>query len=334
MSQVSAVDLFRQAMTASKAGNKGKTRECLQEAVRLDPNSETSWQWLATVLDDPADATLAWERVLALNPNNDKAKASIRPMRLAAGISAAKAKDVPTARRLLRAVVADEPKNEHGWLWLASVCDSPTEARAHLERVLTLNPASVAARKGIAYYDGKIEKQQAAAAEKSGHSTRLLPPVPAARVSPSGTAVVPVAAGPAAPLDPASTPGEPGRVLVVDPSRTYRKLIGMVVAVDGYTMVEAEDADEAIDRIRDDGVPDLIVLDSRIAGMDAYAFCRLLREHPDTELIPVVLLAAAPPDRQRGRAAGVTATLAKPLVPDDLLALLRQHARAPEQPVA
>jgi CheY-like chemotaxis protein len=332
MSQVSAVDLFRQAMAASKAGNKGKTRECLQDAVRLDPNSETSWQWLATVLDDPADATLAWERVLALNPNNDKAKASIRPMRLAAGISAAKAKDVPTARRLLRAVVADEPKNEHGWLWLASVCDSPTEARAHLERVLTLNPASVAARKGIAYYDGKIEKQQAAAAEKSSSSTRLIPPVPAAQVRPSGT----VAVSPAGPLDPPSTPGEPGRVLVVDASRTYRKLIGMVVAVDGYTMVEAEDADEAIDRIRDDGVPDLIVLDSRIAGMDAYAFCRLLREHPETELIPVVLLVAAdaPPDRQRGRAAGVTATLAKPLMPDGLLTLLRQHARAPELPVA
>lgn len=332
MSQVSAVDLFRQAMTASKAGNKGKTRECLQEAVRLDPNSETSWQWLATVLDDPADATLAWERVLSLNPNNEKAKASIRPMRLAAGIRAAKAKDVPTARRLLRAVVADEPKNEHGWLWLASVCDSPTEARAHLERVLTLNPASVAARKGIAYYDGKIEKQQAAAAEKSGHSTRLLPPVPTAPLSPSGTVVVPVAA---APLDPASAPGEPGRVLVVDPSRTYRKLIGMVVAVDGYTMVEAEDADEAIDRIRDDGVPELVVLDSRIAGMDAHAFCRLLREHPDTEFVPVVLLVAAdtPVDRPRGRAAGVTATLAKPLVPDSLLALLRQHARAPHQPV-
>ena len=131
-------------------------------------------------------------------------------------------------------------------------------------------------------------------------------------------------------------PGEPRKVLVVDASRTHRKLVGMVVAVDGYTLIEAEDADEAIDRIRDDGVPDLVVLDSRIAGMDAYAFCRLLREHPDTELIPVVLLVAAdaPPDRQRGRAAGVTATLAKPLMPDGLLALLRQHARAPEQPVA
>ena len=324
MSQVSAVDLFRQAMAASKAGNKGKTRECLQEAVRLDPNSETSWQWLATVLDDPADATLAWERVLALNPNNDKAKASIRPMRLAAGISAAKAKDVPTARRLLRAVVADEPKNEHGWLWLASVCDSATEARAHLERVLILNPASVAARKGIAYYDGKIEKQQSAA-EKSSGTTRVVPP------SGSGPAV----AATASPLDAASTPGEPGKVLVVDPSRTYRKLVGMVVAVDGYEMVEAEDAEEAIDRIRDDGVPELVVLDSRVAGMDAHAFCRLLREHPDTEYVPVVLLvpAEAPADRQRGRAAGVTATLAKPLMPDSLLALLRQHARAPHQPV-
>ncbi len=317
MSQASAVDLFRQAMTASRAGNKAKTRECLQEAVRLDPNSETSWQWLATVLDDPADATLAWERVLTLNPNNEKARSGIRPVRLLAGINAAKAKDVPAARRLLRAAVADEPKSEHGWLWLASVCDSPTEARAHLERVLTLNPASVAARKGIAYYDGKIDKQEAAAAERSGATQRVARPPE-----------------PQAPEAPPADPGEPRRVLVVDPSRTYRKLVGMVAAVEGCTTVEAEDADEAIDRIRDDGVPDLIVLDARIAGMDAFDFCRLLRQHPDTEALPVVLLAAAdaPTDRQRGRAAGVTAVLTKPLQPDALLTLLRQHARPP-QPV-
>ena len=306
MSQPSAVDLFRQAMTASKAGNKARTRECLQEAVRLDPNSEASWQWLATVLDSPADATLAWERVLALNPNNEKAKAGIRPTRLLAGISAAKAKDVPTARRLLRAVVADEPKNEHGWLWLASVCDSPVEARAHLERVLALNPASVAATKGIAYYDGKIERLQAAAAERSGGAAA--PP--------------PDAAG-------------PGRVLVVDPSRTYRKLVGMVAAVGGLTTAEAEDADEAIDRVRDDGVPDVVVLDARLAGMDAYEFCRLLRQHPDTESVPVVLFVAADaaPDKSRARAAGVTTTLAKPLQPEALLALLRLHARPPHPPV-
>ena len=316
MSQESAVDLFRQAMTASRAGNKARTRECLQEAVRLDPNSETSWQWLATVLDEPADATLAWERVLTLNPTNEKARSGIRPVRLLAGINAAKAKDVPSARRLLRAAVADEPKSEHGWLWLASVCDSPTEARAHLERVLSLNPASVAARKGIAYYDGKIDKQEAAAAERSSASQRMLRPPEPVEVAPADS-------------------GEPRRVLVVDPSRTYRKLVGMVASVDGCTTLEAEDADEAIDRIRDDGVPDLVVLDARIAGMDAFDFCRLLRQHPDTESLPVVLLAAAdaPTDRARDRAAGVTATLGKPLQPDALLTLLRQHAR-PRQPAA
>ena len=216
------------------------------------------------------------------------------------------------------AAVADEPKSEHGWLWLASVCDSPTEARAYLERVLSLNPASVAARKGIAYYDGKIDKQEAAAAERSSASQRMLrPPEP-----------VPVEVAPA-------DSGEPRRVLVVDPSRTYRKLVGMVALVDGCTTLEAEDADEAIDRIRDDGVPDLVVLDARIAGMDAFDFCRLLRQHPDTEALPVVLLAAAdaPTDRARDRAAGVTATLGKPLQPDALLTLLRQHAR-PRQPAA
>jgi CheY-like chemotaxis protein len=308
MSQPSAVELFRQAMATSRAGDKPRTRDCLREAVRLDPTSETSWQWLAAVLDDPAEATAAWERVLALNPSNEKARASIRPVRLLAGVAAAKAKDMPTARRLLRAVVADEPRNEHGWLWLAGVCESPTEAKAHLERVLSINPASAAARKGIAYYDGKIEKMHVTEARTSGALPRPADP-----------------ARPAPPPEPAG----PRRVLVVDGSRTHRKLVGMAIDSEGFTLAEAEDVDEAIDRIRDDGVPDLVVLDARAAGLPATDFCRLLREHPETAGVPVLVFTSGDPvaARRKARFAGATDTLTKPLDPEHLLGLVRRHAR-------
>jgi len=318
MSQLSAVDLFRQAMAASRAGDKVKTRECLLEAVKIDPNSETTWQWLAGVAESPLEATRAWEKVLQLNPNSDKAKQSIRPMRLQAGIDACKAKDVPTARRLLRSVVADEPKNEHGWLWLASVSDTAAEAKAHLERVLYLNPNSKAAKKGIEYYDGKIAKLNSAS------STIELPKLPP-RDTLADLAHPPEADDEPAALANRRHPGEPGKALVVDGSRTYRKLIGMTVAIDGFTLIEAEDAHEAIDRIRDDGVPDIIVLDSKISGLDSFEFCKLLRQHPDTERVPVVLLhGGGPIDKARGKSVGLTAVLSKPIHPETLLDVARR----------
>jgi len=323
MTQLSAVELFRHAMAAARAGDKAKTRELLRQAVEIDPHSETTWQWLAGVMDDPLEATLAWEKVLALNPKNDKARTAIRPIRLQAGINAAKAKDIPTARRLLRMVVADEPKNEHGWLWLASVSESPREAKAHLERVLQINPNSKAAKKGIAYYEAKIAKLDAglptSGVVSQSEVARIGKPAPdTVKVVEPGAATRQIVTRP-----PRETPL---RALVVDGSRTYRKLLGMTLALEDFELLEAEDADEAIDRIREEGVPDLILIDGKISGLDAFEFCKLLRQHPETEVVPVMLLngPASSIDKFRSANAGINAILKKPIHPETLLDTARQ----------
>jgi CheY-like chemotaxis protein len=331
MSQVSAVDLFRQAMIASRSGDKEQTQKLLREATKLDPNSETTWQWLASVLEKPLEATAAWERVLALNPNNEKAKAAIRPVRLQAGIEAAKSKDIATARRLLRVVVADEPKNEHGWLWLASVCDSPAEAKAHLERVLSINPASVAAKKGIAYYNNKLEKAAPPQAPTVVHEQAMKTTVVMRGAAPtvaSRANDTPSQAAKA--LSDLLDSQEPRKALIIDGSRTYRKLVSMIVVTDGFTSLEAEDAAEAIDRIRDDGVPSIVLVDSKLTGIDAFELCNLLRQHPDTENVPVILLHSvdAPLDKNRVRNCGITSVASKPLQPEKLLESIRVACRA------
>ncbi|OWK42315.1 tetratricopeptide repeat protein [Fimbriiglobus ruber] len=156
--QPGALELLREAMVAARTNDQPRTRQLLVDATRLDPNNETAWQWLAGVAATPLEATTAWERVLQLNPDHDKARAAIRPVRLKAGITAAKDKDVTLARRLLKAAVADDPGAEQGWLWLASVCETPQEGIAHLQRVLLINPANTTARKGIEYFQTKLKK--------------------------------------------------------------------------------------------------------------------------------------------------------------------------------
>ena len=69
---------------------------------------------------------------------------------LAQGITAARAGDKSTARRLLTQVIQDDPGSEAAWLWLSSVLDTP-QGRAHcLRQVLALNPRNQTAQKGLA----------------------------------------------------------------------------------------------------------------------------------------------------------------------------------------
>jgi len=80
-------------------------------------------------------------------PANPEVKAA-----LLQGIEAAKNGQREIARERLRTVTLLDPRNELGWLWLAGVCDSPTQAIHCLERVLSLNPDNAKARKSLEFY--------------------------------------------------------------------------------------------------------------------------------------------------------------------------------------
>lgn len=321
MTNVTVVDLLREATAAVRAKDRPRTRELLLEATRLDPRNETAWQWLAGVAESPAEALGALESILSLNPNNEKAKAAVGPARLQAGIAAAKAKDAVTARRLLRTVIANDPRSESAWVWLASVAESPTEALTHLNRALEINPESAPAKRGVLFYQAKLEAVQLTQ-EAPRSAAGDAPTVSNAK---GGTGImprVPVRQSPAAPSR--------GVVLVVDDSRTIRKLVAMTMTGAGFTVIEAEDGLSALDRIRDIGVPTLILLDVAMPGIDGYEVCRLVRRNPDTAKVPVIMLTGKDGffDKIRGRLAGTNAYLSKPLQPDTLLAAVRKHCPA------
>lgn len=53
-------------------------------------------------------------------------------------------------RQWLEQAVELNPNDEHAWLWLSSVVSATTDKRRCLERVLSINPASEAAKRGLA----------------------------------------------------------------------------------------------------------------------------------------------------------------------------------------
>lgn len=325
MSELTLLPTLREALAAARANDKARTRELVKQAIVIDSMSEPVWHWLSSIADCPTESFAALEKVLALNPQNERAKTAFRPARLQAGIAAAKAKDVTTARRLLRQVVADDPDSEDGWLWLAAVCDSAAEGQAHLCRVLAINPGNKAAKKGLEYYRAKLAKASAS-------TTTPRPNTP-----PSGlVAFDPLhrddhASESASVTPPPGSTAVTHKLLVVDESRTIRKLVAMSAQSNGFDVIEACDAMEAADRILEGGTPDIALVDVGLSGVDGYELCRLIRMNPGTKSIPLIIMTSKDGlfDNVRGATAGVTAALSKPLDPAELLHTLRAHCPVP-----
>lgn len=59
---------------------------------------------------------------------------------LTEGIAAVRAQEWKRAREILTEVVAEDPRSEHGYLWLAAIAESPESGMQLLARVLEINP--------------------------------------------------------------------------------------------------------------------------------------------------------------------------------------------------
>ncbi len=94
------------------------------------------------------------------------------------------------------------------------------------------------------------------------------------------------------------------KVLVVDDHTFSRMVASDLLALEGYTVLEAENGPAAIDIVLAE-YPDLILLDVMMPGMDGYEVCRRLKADEQTRLIPVVFVTAL--DDRHARLRGIEA---------------------------
>jgi CheY-like chemotaxis protein len=109
------------------------------------------------------------------------------------------------------------------------------------------------------------------------------------------------------------------RIVVADDEEDIVRLVAFVLRRRGYTVLEAQTGEEALDLIRRER-PDLAVLDLRMPGMDGLEVMRALAADETVEPLPLIMLSASAQQAEieAGLSAGVAAYVAKPFTPQHL----------------
>lgn len=119
-----------------------------------------------------------------------------------------------------------------------------------------------------------------------------------------------------------------GTILIVDDNPNNLQVLGELLGHAGYKVRPALSGDIALRSI-EVGLPDLVLLDVRMPGIDGYETCRRLHANEKSRGIPVIFISAMQDteDKLAGFRAGGVDYVAKPFQPEEILARVRTHVQ-------
>jgi phosphate regulon transcriptional regulator PhoB len=117
-------------------------------------------------------------------------------------------------------------------------------------------------------------------------------------------------------------------ILVVDDEADIVELVSYNLKKEGFSVDSALDGETALGKIRKNKY-DLVVLDLMLPGIQGMELCRILRNDPKTESLPIIMLTAKGEevDRIVGLEMGADDYIAKPFSPRELVARVKAVLR-------
>jgi len=117
-------------------------------------------------------------------------------------------------------------------------------------------------------------------------------------------------------------------VLVVEDSPVNRKILAQLLTRQGYRVLTADSGEAAL-TLAKETLPNLIILDILMPGIDGYATCKQLKADRISCDIPVIFISSldATADKIDGFAAGGVDYITKPFQPAEVLARITTHLR-------
>ncbi|MBU2559429.1 response regulator [archaeon] len=84
------------------------------------------------------------------------------------------------------------------------------------------------------------------------------------------------------------------KLMVVDDSPDIVKLYSMILEKRGYEVISAESGEEALRMLESGEMPDLILLDITMPGINGWEVCKYIKRNKKTKDITVIMLAVNP----------------------------------------
>lgn len=122
------------------------------------------------------------------------------------------------------------------------------------------------------------------------------------------------------------------RVLIVDDEQDIRLLARFMLRPAGYEVLEAGSGEECLSMLAED-MPDLLLLDIRMPGIDGWDVLQTVKRDPQRKHIPIVMMSAHASGHTMSKAkdAGSDGYVVKPFKEKDLLSTVKRFAD-PDQP--
>lgn len=115
------------------------------------------------------------------------------------------------------------------------------------------------------------------------------------------------------------------KILIVDDDATMVNLLSTILEIDGFETQKALSGREALD-ILTEGTPDLVLLDIMMPEMDGFEVLAKIRNDPQTQKLPIIMLTARTDDKDifEGWRRGADEYVTKPFDPHALVETIRK----------
>ncbi len=123
------------------------------------------------------------------------------------------------------------------------------------------------------------------------------------------------------------------KILIVDDEPNIVASVKYNLEREGFRVVSADDGRKAVDlAVRE--VPDLVLLDWMLPGLDGLEVCRALRGHEATRTVPIIMVTvrSEETDKVVGLEVGADDFVTKPFSPRELVARIKAHLRRGQAP--
>jgi DNA-binding response OmpR family regulator len=117
----------------------------------------------------------------------------------------------------------------------------------------------------------------------------------------------------------------PKKIIIADDNENIREALTYLLEDEGYELWLAKDGAEALAKVREI-VPDILLLDIMMPGMNGYDVCSAVKNDPILKKIYIIMLTAKGQvaEQEHGKEVGADEYIVKPFSPMEILSKIKK----------